>query len=356
MTITNTSTHTAPVNRVLSTLFIKDARPLCHYFIGSRPGDVMESHKGTFTMLFRQYDNVSPTVSALTEDTGALVFPVRSGTSVSITDVSATVKKYGAHAFLTEELVLRDVTQAGLEIVEIFAVQGGRSLNRLQRNILEDNAVAVYASGGSANSDVQDPISHGLFASVINTLDRNTAIPFMPESNGSTIIGSSPIVSGFFAIGHTDVGHDFSQLSGFIGVEKYASHTRTFSHEIGMIHAGGLAVRFISSSEATIDTGSGATTSAVRNTTGSADIYTTVIFGKNAHGALSLDAKLIRESYRSGERIPGLMLIAKAKGSAGTADPMDEISSTGWKAWHGGVILSPAYIRGIHSAATIIAE
>ena len=354
MTITNTSAISAPVNRVLSTKFIKDARPLCHYFTGSRPGDVMESHRGTFTMLFRMYDNLTPTVTALTEDTGTVAYPVRAGTQVSVTDVTADVSKYGAHAVLTEELLLRDLTQAAIEIEEVFAVQGGRSVNRLQRNVLEDNASLVYSGGATADNEVVSQISVNDFASVINTLDRNTAEPFMPMSSGSTTVGSSPILSAFWAICHTDVGHDISQLSGFIGVQQYASHTETAPHEIGMLIAGGMGVRVISSSEASADTGTGGTSSTVRNTAGTVDLYTTVVFGRGYHGALSLDADLVRETYKSGDKIPGLIMVQTGQGSAGAADPMQEISTIGWKAWHGGTILTAAYGRGIRSAASII--
>lgn len=351
MAITNTSQISAPVNRVLSTKFLKDARPLLHYFVGSRPGDVLPAHRGSFTMLFRQYDNVTPSVTALTEDTGTLAFPVRTGTQVSVTDVTATVNKYGQHAFLTEELSLRDVTAAGLEIVEIFAVSGGRSLNRLQRNILEDSSTLIYVNG-SADSDVVDKISVNAVQQAINALDRNVAMPFTPIATGSQITGSSPMLPAYWGFCHSDVAVDISQLNGFVGVEKYASHTMVMPGEFGALTVAGKAVRFISSSEASIDAGSGGTSTGMRATTGSADLYTTVVIGMNAHGALSLDEELVRETYKSGDRVPGLILIEHDFGSAGVADPMSEIKSIGYKFWHGGAILNSSWSRGIRSAAT----
>ncbi len=354
MPISNTTTVSAPVNRVLSTKFIKDARPLCHYFLGSQPGDVQPAHRGTFNMLWRQYDNIDPTTTALTEDTGSLVFPIRPGTAIAVTDVAATVAKYGDHAFLTEELTLRDPTQAGLEIAEVFAVQGGRSLNRLQRNILEDFLTQTFAGAATAANEVVDTISIGMLEAAINTLDRNVAEPFTGMASGSNVVGSSPILPGFWGFTHPDVAVDIAKISGFKGVETYASHTTVHAGEFGMVMIAGKGVRFISTSEATIDASGGGTSGAVRNTAGTVNTYTTVIIGRRCHGALSLDVELIRETYKSGDKIPGLMLIETSMGSAGTADPMQEMKSVGWKAWHGGTILTANYGRALVTGASIL--
>ncbi len=352
MTITNTSSISAAVNRKLQTKFLQDTKPLCHYFIGSRAGDVMPAHSNTFTMLWRRYDNLTPTVTALTEDTGTAGYPVREGTQLTVTDVNATLAKYGAHAVLTEELNLRDITAAGIEILEVFARQGGRSLNRLQRNILEDNLAAIYTSGGTADNEVNSPITRLELENVINTLDRNVADTFLAMSSGSMVVGSTPVLPSFWGICHSDVAVDIAKLKGFKGVETYASHTATSRGEFGMVMIAGKGVRFISTPEASIDTGSGATTSEVRNTAGVADLYSTVIFGMNCHGAVSLDVSLIRETYRAGDKIPGLIIVQQPLGSAGTADPLKELSTTGWKAWHTGVILDGRWGRSIRSAAS----
>jgi len=355
MTVSNTASVSAPVNRKLSTKFIKDVRPRCHYFVGSRPGDVMPAHNGTYTMLFRQYDNLTPTTTALTEVTGTLGMPTRAGTEIGVTDTTMTVQKYGAHAFLTEELTLRDVTAAGMEIVEVFSVQGGRSLNRLQRNVVEDNLSMIYEGGGAADNTVNAAPSIGTLESAINTLDRSYAEPFMPASNGSRNVGTLPVLEAYWAFMHSDVAAAVAKLTGFISVERYAGHTATAPGEFGAIQLAGKGVRCISTAEASIDTGVGKAGEGVRVTSGVADLYTTVIIGKNCHGALSLDENLVRESYKAGDRIPGLQMIETAMGSAGSGDPMQEVKSIGWKAWHGGGILKSEYGVAIRSAAPKLA-
>lgn len=357
MTITTTTEIAGPVNRVYNTRLLKDARPRCPYMIGSRPGDVLPSHRGSFTMIWRRYDNLTPSTSALSELTGAESYPFRSSTQLSVTDTTATLAKYGQHAFVTEEVDLVNFSQEASEIVDVFAVVAGRSLCRLHRNTLEDNATLVYADGASADAGVNSPISRGLLESVINTLDRNSAMAFLPMTTGSQNIGTTPMLPAFWGLCHSDVAIDISKLSGFKGVETYAGQTATEAGEFGAITVGGMAVRFISSPEASADTDSGAAPPAtVRSNAGAAaDLYTTVIFGMNAHGAISLDADMVREIYKAGDRVPPIQMISHGRGTSGALDPLNEIATTGYKLWYAGLILDSNWIRGVRTAATKLA-
>jgi hypothetical protein len=53
----------------------------------------------------------------------------------------------------------------------------------------------------------------------------------------------------------------------------------------------------------------------------------------------------VRETYRAGDNLPGVMMIQNARGSAGSADPLHEISTLGWKSWHAGTPLNTAWGR-----------
>lgn len=61
------------------------------------------------------------------------------------------------------------------------------------------------------------------------------------------------------------------------------------------------------------------------------DVYSTLIIGEDAYGVTTIEGG-------------GLQNIVKAKGSAGTADPLDQRSTQGWKAIQGAVILTDAYM------------
>lgn len=61
------------------------------------------------------------------------------------------------------------------------------------------------------------------------------------------------------------------------------------------------------------------------------DVYSTLIIGEDAYGVTTIEGG-------------GLQNIVKAKGSAGTADPLDQRSTQGWKAIQGAVVLTDAYM------------
>lgn len=357
MTLTTTTELTAPVNVVFQKKLLKDARQRCPYFIGSRPGDVLQSHNGSFTVRWRRYNNMTPTTSALSELTGSEAYPTRAATQASKTDIDATVSKYGAHLILSEESDLINFNGQTAELVEVMAVQAGRSLNRLQRNVLEDNVTLKYADGATVDGGVSSPISLSLIRAAVNDLNRNSAMKFMPATGGSTNIGTTPVRESYWGLCHVDVEEDIRDIAGFKPVETYMSQTRTEPGEFGAV--GG--VRWISTEEASVDADSGdAAGSSVRSTTGvSADLYTSIILGMNAHGALSLDAGLARRIYKAGDPIPGIIMIQKPKGSAGTADPLNELATIGWKSWHTGALIGPStsnsgWARGLRTAARLL--
>lgn len=354
MPLTTTTEISAPVNRVLMERFLRRAKPLCTYFAGSMSGE-LRSHRGSFTVLWRRYENFTPTTSALTELSGTISIPLRTSTQVSVTDVTATISKYGQFIELTEEADLLNPTNQEAELIDVLATSSGRSLNRLQRDVVDDNSTLIRAGNAAADADVADIMSLGLIRNAVNVLDRNATMPFTDMTTGSQNEGTSPIVASYWLQCHSDVAIDVSGLPGFKGVETYAGQTETVPGEFGFIRVAGTGVRCVTSPEATIDTGSGsANAQNVRATNGVADLYTSVIYGMDAHGAVSLDVSLPTRAYRSGERISAIELISKPKGSAGVLDPYNEVATLAWKARHAGAILNGNFIRGLRTAATLL--
>lgn len=354
MTITTTTELSAPVNVIVQGRLLRRAKQRCIHMVGSQEGDVLMSHSGSFTVQWRRYTALAPSVTALTEKSGSISYPLRTAVQAAKTDLTQAVSKYGQFMYLTEESDLVNFTNQGAELADVFGESGGRSMNRLQRNVLEDNTTGmIYASAASADSGVADPINKNLIIRAINLLDRNAALTFTPGSTGSTNVGTTPMLPGFYGLCHSDVAADISQLNGFKGVETYAGQLATMPGEFGALTAGGISVRFLSSQDASADTDSGgAPGQNVRSTSGAAaDLYTTVFLGKDAHGALSLDTDIIREVYTAGDRIPAIVMIIKARGSSGIADPLDDLGTIGYKFWHGGRVLNTDFLVGVRTAA-----
>lgn len=349
MATTTTTQIAAPVNRVFQTTLLSNAKVRAPYFTGSVAAEQV-SHRGSFTAVWRRIENLTATTSALSELSGTESYPMRTGESLSTTEVTATIAKYGQVLFLTEEVDLVNFDGQTDKLMEILGISAGASLNRLQRNILEDNATLVYADDGSADGDVQSAISKNLVRNVVNVLQRNSAMKFTPETGGSGNLGTSPQRPAYWGLCHVDVEEDIRDLAGFTPVENYTSQTSTVSGEFGSLSG----VRWICSEDASIDTDSGgATSSGVRSTTGTnVDLYTSVVFGMEAAGSLGFDITHVQEIYKAGDKLPAIEIISHQAGSSGAFDPLNEVNTMSWKARHAGNILNGTWIRGIRTAAT----
>jgi N4-gp56 family major capsid protein len=347
MALTTTTEITAPVNVLFQSKFLRRAESLCCYFKGSSPATVQQ-HQGTFTAKWRRMSNLTPVTASLTELSGSIAFPTRQAVQPSVTDITATVAKFGNFIYLNEEIDLLNYSNTVDEMLAVLATNAGQSLNRQQRNTLEDNLTALLtgsattATGLNGGSTASANIKRTDIQRAVNTLARAEAMKFMPRGTGSTNVGSTPIRDSFWGFVHVDTTEDLRALTGFNSVETYAGYTETAMGEIG--HIGG--VRFIETTESSIDTGSGHSTTGSSTdhgraaTAGRADVYNTVILGRDCHGSVGFGFDHIKETYTSGDRLPGVQVIQHPRGSAGAADPLNEVSSLGWKSWHAGVILN----------------
>lgn len=356
MALTTTTEIAGPVNVVFQVNLLRRASALLSYFAGTMPASIGE-HQGTFTAKWRRFDNLTAQTTPLAELTGPVALPTRQGSQPSITDITATVQKYGNFFLLNEEVDLINFNGQAEELSSVLGHNAGTSLNRLQRNEMEDNSTILLAGGATTATDLSATggahISLTEIARTVNALNNQDAMKFVPMTTGSRNIGTSPIRSAYWGQCHVDVEEDIRNLTGFNAVETYASQTMTAPGEFGSV--GG--VRFIAQTESSIDTGGGsaATASATgdaRVTSSRADIYNTVIYGMESVGSLGLGFEHVKESYMAGDMVPGIQMITHARGSAGAGDPLNEVSTMGWKSWHAAKVLNSNWIRNLRHTAS----
>lgn len=354
LTVNDSTTYLAPgVNNVLEQTFLRKAKPLCPYFLGTKAGELMR-HKSTGTVKWNRMENLTPSTTALTEVTTAAYMQGRTPATLTITPVTATPAKYGAFVIVNEEADLKNYSTQMDEIVQTIGIMYGRSANQLQRNEAEDNLTLIYPGTGASDADVGTTISLAMMKNVINTLAKNSAETFSPMSNGSTIVGSSPINEAYIGLCHFDVAVDIAQIAGFKSVETYAGHTSTYKGEFGLVSVAGKAVRFIASEDATVDADQGSGTVTGVNGDSACDLYTTVIYGKDCLGSVGFGAMFDDGSFQAGDSLSAVDVLIKTMGSGGTSDPLSEIMTVGYKFWHASALLNSNWGRGLRTAATLL--
>ena len=358
LTISATDTELPkPVNAVFQQTLLRNAKPRAPYFAGTVPG-VLQKQRGSATVTWRRIENLAAATSTLSElTTTASYMQGRSAAALSVTNINATASKYGNFVILNEEVDLFNFPEQFAKILEIIGDNAGKSLNILQRDVAEDNVTLVNAGAVASDGLIASKITLKTVQIVINTLDKNSARSFTPMTTGALQIGTVPINMGYWGLCHPDVAIDVAALTGFTSIEKYAGQTQTVLGEFGTLTVAGKAVRFVSSEDAGVDTGTGANgsdSSGLNGTADATDLYTTVIYGKDAIGSVGLGVQYTDGIFRVGDDLEPVDVIVKTEG--GTSDPFDEIKTVAWKAWHTGALLNGNWARGIRSGATDLTQ
>ena len=129
---------------------------------------------------------------------------------------------------------------------------------------------------------------------------------------------NAPTINGkYVAIIHPYVAYDLMRDPEWIDAHKYTNPSNLYEGEIGEI----AGVRFVQTTEAKVYDGG---------------VFATLFLGDGAYGVTEIAGG-------------GLETIVKQKGSAGTADPLDQRSSVGWKAIKTAEILIPNYLVRVES-------
>lgn len=316
---TTSGTIAREVNNFYDRALLERAVPS---FIHNRFAQVRDipSGSGTNIIKFRRYGSLSANTTALSEG----VTP--SGTSLSVTDLVATVAQYGDYVTLTDVVLMETYDPILTETAEILGEQAGDSLDQLCRAVLVAGASEQFASTATTVATVASgmKLDRDEVKEAVRTLKNNNAKPVTQMINPSTGYNTTPINRAFIGIVHPYTTYDLDDATGWIPVEKYPNKGDVMPDEIGSL----AGVRFLESSNAYTVAGTLVTT-----------VYGTLIFGQNAYA----------QSRISGEALKN---IVKPLGSAGTADPLDQRTTSGWKATYVAAVLNANFIIVIYHAVS----
>ncbi len=314
----------AEVNNYYDRNLLERAVPL---FVHTRWAQVRDLPRkaGTSTIKFRRYGNLAAATTPLTEG----VTPA--GKQLSVTDITATVLAYGDFVTLTDKLQYESVDPVLLDASDVLGDQTGDTIDQLARDIMAAGTNGIYSGTGNVvTGDVAagDVIATGNLDAASLLLKNANAKPVTRQINPSTGYNTTPIPACFIGIIHPEITAKVATFTGWTPVEKYPSQATVMEGEVGSYSANGSKIRFVETTNAKIKAGLG---------TAGIDVYCTLIFGANAYGI----------SRISGEAMKN---IVKPLGSAGTADPLDQRATTGWKATFVAKILNNDWLVRIESA------
>ena len=344
---------------------------------------------GGKTVEWRKFGSFDKALTPLTEG----VTPDGSGISVSY--ITKDLSQYGDYTTVSDMLDMTAIDDVVLEITDRHGANMGLTLDTVTRNEIQQGTKVLYAPDGEGNEIVHRYALTGACKMTSELVAK--AATALKKMNAPTFDGK------YVCIIHPSVAFDLRQDEAWIAAHQYAAATELFSGEIGELHG----VRFVETTEAKIfrdddlasdsrslkvngavsaatsvafDGGTvaenalkdryvliGSTRAKVVSNTASAMVLDTAVTAADdadiypgeggAAGCAVYGCLLIgKGAYGVVDLSEGTEVIVKSRGSSGTADPLDQRSSVGWKGVHAAAILYDEYMVRVECGSSYSGE
>jgi N4-gp56 family major capsid protein len=264
---------------------------------------------------FRQFASLPKALTPLTEG----VTP--KGNKLSVSTIEAEVVQYGDYVEQTDVLELTSIDNTIVEATRVLGNQASSTFDTVVREVLNAGTNVFYAPKIAA--DGTETVIESRAA-----IDENCRMtPKLVKRIVAFLNGNNaPKIDGYYvAVIHPYVAHDIMCSEEWMDVQKYASPENMLKGELGKL----AGCRFVETTEAKIWKDGDAPA-----------VFSTLFMGADAYGVTEITGG-------------GLETIIKQKGSAGTADPLDQRSSIGWKGMRTAEILFEPYLVRCESGSSL---
>ena len=351
------------------------------------------------TIEFRKYSPLPKATVPLTEG----ITP--DGQELKVSTVTSTVAQYGGWVGIPDMLELTSIDTNMVQATEILGDQAGRTLDTVTREVLNGGTNVMYAPITKDGVTTKVNARSSLNSDATLTVDTILRAAAKLKNNLAKTINGS-----YVGIIHPYVAYDLMRSPEWMDAHKYAAPEKLFNGEVGKIGN----VRFVESSEAkifrapdllptnrtlSVNNDDTSKTISISERIGSENldsiigrmviingqarkivsadtennlfdsitldkeitvkeddviypgegaqnglpVYSTLVLGANAYGVTELENG-------------GLEHIVKQLGSAGTADPLNQRASAGWKATKTAERLVENYMIRIESCSSFADE
>lgn len=250
---------------------------------------------------FRKYVPLAKALTPLVEG----VTP--DGGNLKMTTLEAEVEQYGDWTRLSDMLEMTAIDNNIVQATKLHGSQAGRTLDTITRDVLCGGMQVHYAP--EVVGDTETTVTSRAALTMDSKLTPDL---FFRVAADLAAMNAKKIGDSYVAIVHPYTAYDIMRHPEWIDVHKYANPENIYQGEIGKL----AGIRFVETSEAKVwkdDTcpsdGAG----------GNLAVFATLVLAANAYGVTEIEGG-------------GLEVMVKQKGSAGTADPLNQRSSVGWKA------------------------
>ena len=261
------------------------------------------------TIKMRRYNRYSAATTPLTQG----ITP--NGHKQSKVDLLAEVSQYGDFATITDVVDLTVEDPNILIEVERQADQMQNTDDQLTRDVLAASASSTACSNGTPTTTL---LNRTDIKAVRQILRANNAKFMTSMIQAGTGQSTSPIPASYWGIADTDLESDLEAVAGFKSSQNYSAQKGIDVNEWGETSR----IRWLTTTQGFVSSGT----------------YSLPIIAQEAYGRIDLDGG-------------NASSIVKAFGSSGTADPLNQRATVGWKMWQVARILNDLFIHVLNCTA-----
>jgi N4-gp56 family major capsid protein len=266
-------------------------------------------------IIFRRYALFAIALGALNEGEPP------AGKSLVNTDFQAALAQYGDFAALTDFAEFTQQDEVLNATVDKLGKQAGYTMDSVDRDVAVAGTGNVIFANGTVRTSVSTIVDGNDLDRLIRSMQSSGARMMIKGTAAQSGEGTYPTMPGYPCIVSPFIYYDLQNLSGWRSVETYKSGGGTFDGEVGRYKN---LVFFVAPDADNLGAGAkifssgGAASTSVTNTSGTADVHILMCYGEEGFTQVPLD----------GESTGTIM---KPVGSAGAADPLNQIGTAGWK-------------------------
>lgn len=254
------------------------------------------------TMNFRKFNSLTAPSASLTEG----VTP--DGNDLNVTTVTATVAQEGDFVLISDLIQMTGIDPVLTETSELLGEEAGIVVDNRIQTAISGGTNVYFAGGATTRAGLETAETKHLIADDIKKIVRK-----LKNAN------AKKFPDGYYHMQiDPDIAYDLMSDSAWVDVSKYSKPEQMSKGELGKMHG----MKFFETTNLNI----------VDSSAGSSKmpVHIAYAYGKDSYACIDLEGGAGKPE-----------IIVKPNGSAGSADPLDQRASAGWKNCFTAVITQP---------------
>lgn len=257
---------------------------------------------------FRKFDAIATATTPLSEGTPPSL------KDLTMSAITATIDQYGDAIGVSDLLSTTTIDPVLVEITQILAEQAAETIDELVRAVLMTGTTVLYAGAATSVGTITA-------TDILTPNEIRRAVLQLKLNRARKIDGY------YHAIIHPRTEHDLTGSDEWREAQIYGNGAKgVFDGSLGTLYG----VKFWVTDKAYTVADAGA---------GAVDQFSTIFLGQNAYASVKLSGHNLKTYH-------------KPLGSAGTADPIDQQQSFGWKVAFTTKILHDAFMLRLEHACS----